>query len=408
MPLGLINNDYALQKATLKTAMIEAMHNQDETAYLEKFEELCGVISKEIIAESEELTWAYDQQVLRDRGVRTLTSAENKYYTKVISALKSTNPQQALSSLDVVMPETVIDQVFEDLRTNHALLNAINFNNTQGAIRFLISHNERQKAVWGNLGTAITEEIDGSFEEIDMTLMKLTAWIPVSLDMLDLGPNWLDRYTRECLYEALANGLEDGIINNLDTSTGPIGMIADLTSGNTGTPGKIVYAAKEATVVNDLKPVTIGSILAKLAVDKDDKPRNVSNVILVVNAVDYLTKVFPATTVMNGNGTYVNNVLPYPMTVIQSAAVASNKSVIGLANKYFMGLGMSSKDGRIEYSDQFKFLDDVRTYKIKLYANGRPLDNNAFQYLDITNLKPLTIAVTVDGNITTQDAGVGG
>ena len=121
---------------------------------------------------------------------------------------------------------------------------------------------------------------------------------------------------------------------------------------------------------------------------------------------------------MTGNGTYVNNVLPYPMSVIQSAAVASGKAVLGLGYKYFMGLGMSSRAGRIEYSDEFKWLEDERVYKIKLYANGMPMDNNAFQYLDISGLKPLTIAVsvegqidtttTVEGTVTTQTAGVGG
>ena len=52
-----------------------------------------------------------------------------------------------------------------------------------------------------------------------------------------------------------------------------------------------------------------------------------------------------------------------------------------------MGLG-SSKNGKIELSDDYKFLEDLRTYKIKLYGNGFPKDDNAFLYLDIENLVP--------------------
>lgn len=78
---------------------------------------------------------------------------------------------------------------------------------------------------------------------------------------------------------------------------------------------------------------------------------------------------------------------------------------MGLGNRYFMGLGVGGSGGKIEYSDEFKFLEDVRTYKIKLYGNGEPLDNTAFQYLDITNLKPSNLKVTVEeiqGTVTTK------
>src|SRR5699024_1492038 len=106
-------------------------------------------------------------------------------------------------------------------QTEHPLLSHLSFTNTRGAIKFLFSTNDFQKAVWGKLCAEITEEIEASFSEIDMTLMKLSAFIPVCEAMLDLGPVWLDSYVRQILYEALANGLEDGTINNLNTTTGP-------------------------------------------------------------------------------------------------------------------------------------------------------------------------------------------
>ena len=39
---------------------------------------------------------------------------------------------------------------------------------------------------------------------------------------------------------------------------------------------------------------------------------------------------------------------------------------------------------KIEYSDEFHFLDDERVYLSKLYANGKARDNNSFLLLDIS------------------------
>lgn len=409
MTLALMNND----RAKLNQMMIDAMHEQDADKYTEAFNGICELIEKDVLEKAQELAGVHDQQVLASRGVRQLTSKEKKYYEKLIDAFKSENPKQALTNPEIVMPETVLDAVFDDLQTEHPLLSHLSFTNTRGAIKFLFSTNDFQKAVWGKLCSEITEEIEASFSEIDMTLMKLSAFIPVCEAMLDLGPVWLDSYVRQILYEALANGLEDGIINNLNTTTGPVGMIADMTTGSGGV-GAATFTAKTATPITDLQPATLGAQLAKLAVDAAGKARAIRDVILIVNPTDYFTKVFPATTVMNGAGVYVNNVLPYPMTIIQSAAVATGKAVLGLGYKYFMGIGMDSRAGRIEYSDEFKWLDDERVYKIKLYANGMPMDNNAFQYLDISGLKPATVRVTieneepitttVEGTVTTQAA----
>ena len=409
MTLALINND----RAKLNQMMIDAMHEQNADKYTEAFNGICELIEKDVLEKAQELAGVHDQQVLASRGVRQLTSKEKKYYEKLIEAFKSENPKQALTNPEIVMPETVLDAVFDDLQTEHPLLSHLSFTNTRGAIKFLFSTNDFQKAVWGKLCAEITKEIEASFSEIDMTLMKLSAFIPVCEAMLDLGPVWLDSYVRQILYEALANGLEDGIINNLNTTTGPVGMIADMTTGSGGV-GAATFTAKTATPITDLQPATLGAQLAKLAVDAAGKARAIRDVILIVNPTDYFTKVFPATTVMNGAGVYVNNVLPYPMTIIQSAAVATGKAVLGLGYKYFMGIGMDSRAGRIEYSDEFKWLDDERVYKIKLYANGMPMDNNAFQYLDISGLKPATVRVTieneepitttVEGTVTTQAA----
>lgn len=60
-----------------------------------------------------------------------------------------------------------------------------------------------------------------------------------------------------------------------------------------------------------------------------------------------------------------------------------------------MGVGKGGSGGQLEYSDEFQFLDDNRVYKIKIYGNGMPLDNNAFVVADISGLEPMKQQVVV-------------
>ena len=78
--------------------------------------------------------------------------------------------------------------------------------------------------------------------------------------------------------------------------------------------------------------------------------KNVDSVVLIVNPKDYFTKVMPATTVQAADGSYKNNVFPFPTTAIQSSGVDEGSAIIGLPKKYFMGIGAGSNGGKIEYS----------------------------------------------------------
>ena len=277
-----------------------------------------------------------------------------------------------------------MDAVFDELQTSHPLLSHIQFMNTRGAIKMMMNTNGYQEAAWGQLCDEIVQELTSGFKEVDTGLLKLSAFMPVCKAMLDLGPEWLDDFVRQVLYEAYANGLEAGIVAG-DGNGKPIGMNRQVGDNVTVTGG--VYPVKAAVSVPDLSPETVGNLLALLAVDPNGKARNVRDVILVVNPVDYFQRIMPATTLMGPDGAYRNDVMPYPMSVIQSPAVNQGQAIIGLGYKYFAAIG-SARDGRIEYSDHYHFLEDERVYLIKGYANGFPMDNNAFLVLDISDIQP--------------------
>lgn len=377
-----------MQDATFSQRLAQAIESGDANAYADVVYERIGQIAESIRAEYDELRGETDAQVLAARGVRQLTGEERTYYQSLAECMRAADPRQALTNANLVLPQTVVDAVFEELQSEHPLLSRVDFVPTGGAVRMLMNTNDYQKAAWGDLCAAVVAEIVAGFKAVDTTLDKLSAVMPVCKAMLDLGPEWLDNFVRQVLYEALANGLEDGIVNGTGASM-PIGVTRYVGDDAAVVGG--VYPAKNPIVITDFSAETVGRLLAMLAVDGSGKARVVREVILLVNPVDYYGKIRPATSIMAPDGTY-RSALPYPMDIIPCAAVESGKAIIGLPYRYAAFAGMG-KNGRIEYSDDEKFSEDKRVYLIKLYANGLPKDNNAFIVLDVSGVVPATYKV---------------
>jgi HK97 family phage major capsid protein len=385
---GVSNPDMKTKtKEEFRDKIKQALEEGDTEKFSQVFTDYMSSIEQTVMSEAKGAISIKDSDILQTRGVRQLTSSEKEFYQKTIEAMQAA--PNSINSLDVVMPETIINSVFEDLKAEHELLSIIDFKNVTGLTRILVNTNTRQLAQWGPLNSEIAKELESGFKDIQLGQNKLTAFMLVSQDMLNLGPVWLDRYVREVMYEALAFGLEYGMINGTGKNM-PIGMVKDLN----GAVVDGVYPDKTAIKVTTLDPISYGQLLSKLSKTEKGNPRVVKNVIMIVNPTDYLTKIMPATTIRAADGTYVNNVLPYPTKIVQSTEVSEGKAVIGMSDKYFMGMGLV-KDGKIEYSDEYKFLEDYRTYKIRFLGHGQAKDNNAFIVADISELKPAIHKVEV-------------
>lgn len=380
----------ALTREELAQKFNEALKTEDTEQVAQAMADMADGIQNEILERAQSMANVeqLDAQALTSRGLRQLTSAEKKFYEKVIEAMKSEDPKQALAHLDVTMPETIIEDVFEELRREHKLLAAINFQNTTYVTEWILNKNGKQKAVWGAITATITKELEGEFEKLNMIMFSLTAFLPVAKSMLDLGATWLDSYVREVLKDALYCGLEEAIVCGTGVDM-PIGMMKNLEASKQDGEA---YPDKEAIIITRFDAQQYGGVIAKLATSRNGRPREVGSVIMVVNPVDYFNKVMPATTIQRPDGTYANDVLPYPTTIIQSEEVPAGKAVVGIAEKYFMGMG-TSKDGVIEYDDSYKFLQRERVYAAFLYGNGKPVDNNSFVVLDISTLEPMVYIV---------------
>lgn len=375
----------------LMQALSEALKNDDDEAMANAFTQFANGVQERIMQEYGDLRQSRDSAILAARGIRQLTSEEKEFYQAWIDAAKSSNPKQALIDINKAMPETIIDTVISDMKESHPLLDNIDFINCQGVIKMIVNADNIDLATWNALNSAIATELAGKIDTLDMTMAKLSAFIPASKDMLKLGPAWLDNYVRIILSEASAGGLEKAILKGTGKDQ-LIGMCKNLDGAVT----LGVYPDKDKVKLASLDPEEYCGVVAPLAKKPDAVGgyRTVPEVMLVVNPVDYIKKVLPSSTVRAADGTYKNNVFPYPTKVVQSAVLDENEAIMGIAKKYFMGIGAGSS-GKIEYSDEYQFLEDNRVYITKMYGMGRPKDNNAFQYLDITKLKPLPMKVEV-------------
>lgn len=383
-----------LTRKELAQAFNEALKSEDTAQVAQAFADMAENIQQEVLERAKD-TAAVEQMdaaALAARGLRQITSEEKRYYEALITAMKSSDPKQALANLDVTMPKTIIEDVFDSLKAEHRLLSVIDFNNTTYVTEWILNKNGKQKAVWGEITAEIEKELSGDFEKLDMVMFSLTAFMPVAKSMLDLGATWLDSYVRQVLQDALYVGLEEGIVCGTGVKM-PIGMMKDLNASRTdGAP----YPDKTAIKVTAFTPEVYGGLIGQMAVSRNNRPRAVGEVIMVVNPVDYWQKVMPATTIQRPDGTFASNVLPYPTDVIQSEEVPSGKAVMGIAKQYFCGIG-TGKDGVIEYDDSYKFLQRERVYAGHLYGNGKPKDNNSFLVLDISALQPAAYTVYAQG-----------
>lgn len=419
---------------TEATAALQAAFNAEDTTpevMQGAFEQFAQAIAATVQADFESANG--DRNILAQRGFRQLTAEENKYYQALIEAGKSKNPVQTYAGLlsDKVMPTTIIEDVYKDLLAEHPLLAKINFQSVQYMTRWILNDHSVQTAVWGAVNSQIAQQITSAFRTVEITQCKLSAYAVIEKDMLDLGPAFLDNYIRTFLKEALAVALEDAIVTGNGLNM-PIGLDRDIHQG-VSVSSSTGYPQKTAVALTSFMPKEYGAVLAELcetevyytadatgvitpastAANSDGSPksgytkhggamRSFDEVTLICNMKDYLSKVMPATTVLNAAGSFTNNIFPFPTDVVRSNRVPTGKAILCLPEEYFFGIG-SSKEGTLEYSDDYHFLEDQRVFKIKMHGYGKAWDNTVAILLDISNLVEAYVYVkAADVNVTVE------
>ena len=291
-----------------------------------------------------------DRSILQQRGQNVLTSAEMKFFNAVV--------QDGGFNDDAILPVTTQERVFEDLVTEHPLLDALGLQDLGAVTRFIYSDPEGA-AVWGPLFSGIKGQINAAFHEKQIGQLKLTAFAAIPDDMLQLGPVWVERYVRTVIVEAYAVGLESGFVNG-NGNNQPVGLLKDV-NAETGavtdkaSSGTLTFKPGRTTVI-ELKDVVKG-------LSKNEKGKNrkiAGKIVMVVNPFDNFDIQASATT-QNANGVYVTN-LPFNPQIVESEFVPEGKVIFFVKGEYIAAV---AGNYQLKKFDQTLAIEDAILYTIK-------------------------------------------
>lgn len=322
-------------------------------------------------------------------GLRSLTAEEKQWIDR---AIKQEDTSSLTGNEIDYLPETTVSYIFEDLKTAHPLFQYIDWA-PAGVQKWFLSERSG-KATWGKLTRAIIDKIEAGIKTLDLEVNSLSAFMFVPKAIINMGYKWIDRFVRTVLLEVNEEGLETGIIAG-NGNDAPIGLLKDLE----GSVQSGVYPDKTPVEITDLGPDSFGKLVLP-TLNRGGK-RNVDTIVIIANQNELDTKIYKATHVLGFNG-YVKADNYKNFVYVASPDVPENKAIAYIPNKYTAGI---SRMG-IDYSDHYKFLEQLRTYTVLTYGNGRLKSNDDAVVLDITNLEPLKPIVkteaTVNGTVQTE------
>lgn len=404
-----INLNGSARKAASNLAV--AFTGDDTAAVEEAFIEMQMAISESVAQEYRDAIASNDRAILAQRGFRQLTTEETDYYQSILDAMGSANPKQAFADItknsdntipEKMMPETIFNEILKNLTERHPLLDIIRPKNVGYITTWLRNKHTRQLAVWGDIETDITGEITSAFEVVSVRQGRLTCFMLIHRDTLELGPEFLDGYIRTVLAEAMACGMEAGVCSGSGVNGEPIGLDRDVSKG-VNVNQETGYPRKTPIEVTSFTPAEYGPLVAILSKDeKGHVKSSVDGLTLVCNLTDYLTKVMPATTLLNTSGAYVRDLFPIPTRVVTAEVIKDGEAILFLPDEY--DLLLAGNRG-IEYSDEVKFFEDKRAAKMVTYAFGEAKDDTCAILLDISGLEPSYVNVrSIEGTPQTPPA----
>ncbi|WP_144940126.1 phage major capsid protein [Paenibacillus sp. 32O-W] len=313
-----------------------------------------------------------DSQILSSRGQNVLTSEERKFFNAAI--------EFGGFDEDSILPVTTQERVFEDLVAAHPLLEAIGLQDLGAVTRFIYSDPNKTYA-WGNLFGEIKGQVGAAFREEQIGQLKLTAFAIIPKDMLELGPEWVERYVRTLLVESYSVGLEYGLVNGRGpTQSEPIGLMKDVADNGAVTDktssGTLTFAPSQ---FGEVVAGELHDVIKALSTDAKGKARKVLNkVVMVVNPVDAISVQF-RNTIQTANGQWVT-ALPYNIKVVESEEIPEKKALFFIQGQYLAALAGGYKANKF---DQTLAIEDAMLYTIKQFANGKPRDNKTALLYDL-------------------------
>ncbi|MGE6611876.1 phage major capsid protein [Peribacillus sp. NPDC076916] len=374
------NKSETFNEAKSKLTAVLANEEATEADQTKAFQNFFDALQSEVVntVRTQVNDEMLDRSILQQRGQNVLTSEETKFFNAVVKD-GGFNDEDTL-------PVTTQERVFEDLVSEHPLLEAIGLQDLGAVTKFIYSDATKAYA-WGPLFGEIKGQVNAAFREEQIGQLKLTAFAAIPNDMLDLGPEWVERYVRTLLVESYSVGLEFGYVNGGGPSVNqPVGLmknvatngaVSDKTSSGTLTFAPSQYGEVIAgELYNVVKAL---SVSAPTEADPEGKSRKVLNkIVMVVNPIDAIG-VQARNTIQTANGQWVM-ALPYNIQTVESEEVPVGKALFFVKGQYLAAIAGGYK---LKKFDQTLAIEDATLYTIKQFANGKPKDNKAALVYDL-------------------------
>lgn len=369
------NKSEEFQNAKASLTSVLAKEGATEQEQSKAFENYFNTLQSEVAnaVSSQVNDEMLDRSILQQRGQNVLTSEETKFFNAAVldGGFKE----------DTVLPVTTQERVFEDLVTEHPLLEAIGLQDLGAVTRFITSDPTKAYA-WGKLFGDIKGQVNAAFDEETITSLKLTAFAVIPNDMLELGPVWIERYVRTLLVESYSVGLEFGFVNGGGAAAEqPVGLLKNV-DPDTGAVTDKVSSGTLTFAPSDKGEVVAGElygVVSALSTDAAGKSLKVLNkIVMVVNPVDAIA-VQARNTIQTANGQWVM-ALPYNIKPVESDEIPVGKAAFFVKGRYLAAIAGGYK---LKKFDQTLAIEDATLYTIKQFANGKPKDNKAALVYDL-------------------------
>ncbi|MHA3066581.1 phage major capsid protein [Lacticaseibacillus saniviri] len=391
MKLGNLANFKDKKAAYAKLVKDGAGVDEQATAYDEMMTALQDDMNTEITSQVDTKLATFDANRRVDSKI---TNEEIKFFDEIKTEVGSKN--------EIVLPQTTVNEIFDDLTTQHPLLAALNLKTTGLRLKILKS-DTKGAVVWGNIFDEIKGQLDQVFTEEKADQNKVTAFAVLPNDALEYGAAWLKQFVVTQITEAFAVGLEQAYLTG-DGNGKPIGLNRNVAKDAPVTGG--VYPEKKAAgtiTLADPKATAseMGGIVRALSTKENGKPVVAQgNTVLVVTpgaSIDFSA----ASMIQNVNGQWVF-ALPFGVQIVESEFVPEGKVIAFVKGRYdaYTAGGVS-----IKQFDQTLAMEDMQLFTAKQFAYGKAKDNNAALVFDF---KPANSAKDFKNPDTKIDGGTTG
>lgn len=361
-----------------RTAFVNAVKNEETQEIQNKaYVEMVDAMAADIMDQAKkEARQEADQYISASRTDKNITNEEIKFFNDI-------NKEVGYKE-ETLLPQTVVDEIFEDLTTEHPFLASIGMRTTGLRTKFLKSETSGL-AVWGKIFGEIKGQLDATFSEEESIQNKLTAFVVVPKDLENFGPVWVKRFVVTQIEEAFAVALESAFIIG-DGKDKPVGITRKVGKGTNVVDGVYPEKVASGTLTFASSKITVNELTDVYkyhSVKENGKPLNVAGeVTLLVNPTD-AWDVKKQYTSLNANGVYVT-ALPYNLNIIESLFVPEKKAISYVAKRYDALIGGALN---ISTFDQTLAFEDLNLYAAKQFAYGKAKDEKAAAVWTL-NIKP--------------------